>query len=153
MFCWKEMVSVHILLEAKYWESIANTNLYTIQKYIWLQHLLTLQWWSMPRLCPTNIVQDLNIYEFLQIHCLYHQIMYRWIEIYQPRMRRQNVFMAHRKIKVFITAQRTSCSSCCVHLSVAKLFPAAFKQQSGFINIAMQNKSISFLGEQKLGRN
>lgn len=109
--------------------------------------------------CPSNIVQDLNVYVFrvfLRFHCLYNQITHRWRESYQPRVPRKNVFTTLRKTKVFTTCQRTSCSRFCVHLLVATLFPAAFKQQSiqsGFINISIQNKSISFLGEHELGRN
>lgn len=94
--------------------------------------------------------------ETLQFRCLYNQIMHRWRESYQPRMPRRNVFTTLRKTKVFTTRQRTSCSRFCVHLLVATLFPAAFKRQSiqsGFINISIQNKSISFLGEHELGRN
>lgn len=152
MFCWKEMVSVHRLLEAKYWESIANTNLYTIQRYIQLQHLHCSCTYVPSILYKISTFMS---WKSLQIHCLYHQFMHRWIECYHPRMLRQNIFTAYRKTEVFITPQRTSCSICCVHLSVAMLLPAAFKQskQCGFINIAMQNKSISFLGEQELDRN
>lgn len=72
------MASVHLLLEAKYWESIANTNLCTIQGYVGLQHLHCSDGqhcaYVPPILYKSSIFMSRGC---LQIHCLYHQIMHR----------------------------------------------------------------------------
>ena len=63
MFSWKGMVSAYTPLEAKYWESIANTNLDTLQRHT---HMASAYLHFSDGQCcacvPPMLYKDLNIH-------------------------------------------------------------------------------------------